>query len=282
MFDCVCEVGIAYAESAGLDLKLDLYRPHLPEGSAPPPVVVYMHGGGWVQGIRSGPSSVAFALELAAEGLAFASVDYRLAPEHPAPAAIEDCKLAVRFLRANAAGLGLDPNRIVAMGNSAGGHLACMVGLTLPSDGLEGKGLLEVDSRVMGVVDLCGITDVTSLIHDAIRSPWVRAWIQRGGEEGDRLARVCSPLSYASRQAPPFLVVHGQKDASVPFEQASRLAEALKNSGNDCRFVTLPDAGHLLGITASVPVQRELRAARRDFLGRLGLFTGYEVADPAT
>lgn len=271
MFECVCEAGVPYAESAGRDLKLDLYRPELPEGHPPPPVVVYMHGGGWIGGIRSGPSSVAFALEMAGEGFAFASVDYRLAPDHPAPAAIEDCRLAVRFLRASAEKLGIDGTRIVAMGNSAGGHLAALLGLLQPGDGLDGEGLPETDSGVLGVIDLCGITDIPALLADEARAPWAAAWIQRGGEERHRLAAQCSPLTYAARKAPPFLIVHGRKDTSVPFDQASRLAGALETAGNSCRFAAIPEAGHLLGVTAAVSVQRQLREARRAFLAELGL-----------
>lgn len=271
MFECVCKAGIAYAESVGRDLKLDLYRPALPEGSPPPPVVLYMHGGGWIGGIRSGPSSVAFGLELAGEGFAFASIDYRLAPEHPAPAAIEDCRLAVRFLRANAETLGVDGSRIVAMGNSAGGHLAAMLGLLRPEDGLDGEGLEDVDSGVLAVVDLCGITDIPGLLDDPARAPWATAWIQQSGEAQRRLAERCSPLTRASRNAPPFLIVHGERDTSVPFDQAARFAKALQDAGNRCDFVPIPEAGHLLGVTAEIGVQRKLREARREFFRGLGL-----------
>lgn len=271
MFECVCEAGIPYAESAGRDLKLDLYRPALPDGSPPPPIIVYMHGGGWIGGIRSGPSSVAFGLELAGEGFAFASIDYRLALDHPAPAAIEDCRLAVRFLRSKAESLGVDGSRIVAMGNSAGGHLAAMLGLLRPGDGLDGEGLKDVDSSVLAVVDLCGITDIPALLDDAARAPWAAAWIQQSGEARRQLAERCSPLTWASRKAPPFLIVHGENDSSVPFGQAARFAEALQGAGNICNFIPIPEAGHQLGVTAGIGVQRKLRKARRDFFRNLGL-----------
>lgn len=270
MYERVCHLGIPYAESAGRDLKLDLYLPALPKGSPPPPVIVYMHGGGWIQGIRSGPSGVAFALELSTEGWAFASIDYRLAPAHPAPAAIEDCKLAVRFIRSKADVWGVDGGRIVAMGNSAGGHLASMLGLTRPEDGFEGRGLAGFPSSVSGVVDLCGITDIAALLSDDVRRPWAALWVP--GEGGDQLARAArySPLTYATRCAVPFLVAHGERDESVPFDQARRLVEALAASDAPCEFLRLPDAGHQLGVTAAVPDQRALRRARRDFFRRNG------------
>lgn len=272
MLECVCEAGIPYADSVGRDLKLDLYRPDLPDGSPAPPVIVYMHGGGWIGGIRSGPSSVAFGLELAGEGFAFASIDYRLAPEHPAPAAIEDCRLAVRFLRSEGKKLGVDGSRIVAMGNSAGGHLAAMLGLLRAEDGLDGDGLPEIESSVLAVVDLCGITDIPGLLGDRARAPWAAAWIQQSGEAQRRLAERCSPMTRVSPDAPPFLIVHGEKDTSVPFDQAERFASALQEAGNDCTFVRIPEAGHQLGVTAEVGVQRKLRDARREFLKKLGLY----------
>lgn len=271
MFERVCTIGIPFAESAGRSLKLDLYRPDLPPGSPPPPIVVYLHGGGWLQGTRSGPSGVAFALELSAEGLAVASADYRLGPDHPAPAAIEDCKLAVRFVRTRAAEWGIDGSRIVAMGNSAGGHLAAMLGLTRPEDGLEGPGLEGVSSAVSAVIDLCGIADVGGLLRDPQRRDWAAAWLGGSDERAAELAERCSPLTYAGRCSPPFLMVHGARDTSVPVEQAEALAAALTRAGNDCTFLRLAEAGHQLGVPASVEVQQRLRAERRRFLERLGL-----------
>jgi acetyl esterase/lipase len=270
MHERVCHLGIPFAESVRRDLKLDLYLPQLPPGAAPPPVVVYMHGGGWVQGIRSGPSGVAFALELSAEGWAFASIDYRLAPAHPAPAAIEDAKLAVRFIRSRAAEWIVDAERIVAMGNSAGGHLAAMLGLTRPEDGMEGEGLREHSSAVAGVVDLCGITDIAALLSDEHRKPWAALWVP--GEGADQLRRAArfSPLTYASRGGCRFMVAHGEEDASVPFDQAQRFVAALRSGGTPCEFLRLPGTGHQLGVTASVPVQQALRSARREFLGGFG------------
>lgn len=270
MYERVCHLGLAYAGSAGRDLNLDLYRPALAKNAPPPPVIVYMHGGGWVQGIRSGPSGVAFALELSAEGWAVASIDYRLAPAHPAPAAIEDCKLAVRFIRSKAAEWGVDANLIVAMGNSAGGHLAAMLGLTTPEDGLDGEGLAGISSQVAGVVDLCGITDIPALLADRDRAPWAALWVPGQGEDQRTRAGRFSPLTYASRCEIPFFVAHGEKDESVPFDQAQRFVEALREGGADCDFLRLPEAGHQLGVTASVPVQQELRAARQDFFRRCG------------
>jgi acetyl esterase/lipase len=274
MLERVCTPGIPYAECVGRDLKLDLYLPDLPPDAPPPPVVVYMHGGGWLQGTRSGPSGVAFALELAAEGLAVASIDYRLGPQHPAPAAIEDCKLAVRFIRSRAAEWGVSATRMLAMGNSAGGHLAAMLGLTRPQDGLDGDGLPGHDDSVQGVISLCGIADLERLLDDPRRRDWVGLWVPGDDAHRRRLAVRCSPLTYVGVHAPPFLIVHGRRDGTVPFEQAELMHGALTAAGADTTLSAIDDADHLLGITGPVSVQNRLRDDRRRFMRRLGFLAG--------
>jgi len=269
--------GTATHEGEREDLLLDLYLPETARGVAPEgradsalPVIVYFHGGGWVRGSRSGPSGVGFALEMAAEGIAVASVDYRLGPAHPAPAAIEDCKLAIRWLRTHAEDLGLDADRIVAMGNSAGGHLAAMMGMTRAEDELDGPGLEGVSSSVAGVIDLCGITDVEELMRGERSREWAAQWIPENINAREELARRCSPMRYIHADVPPMLIVHGDADPYVPYDQAARLAEGLKGVGVRSEFVTIQGAGHFLSIMGSPEVQRQVRVARRRFLVDLG------------
>lgn len=272
-YERTCQPSIVYGKRGDDELVLDLYLPEIPPERRPPsglPLVIYMHGGGWVQGTRQGPSAVAFAMELTAEGFAFASVDYSLAPRHRAPAAIEDCKLAVRRLRATAADYGLDPDRFIAMGNSAGGHLAAMVGLTRPEDGFDGDDLNGASSAVSAVVDLCGITDVAELIDQREHRIWADAWIPKNVPDRQALARRCSPVTYAHADAPPFLLLHGDADEAVPHDQSRRLAAALEDAGAPATLVTIPGAGHYLSVTGPGWVQREIRKARRDFLASLG------------
>lgn len=275
-FERTCQPGIVYGRIRGRDLTLDLYLPDLPADQPKPiPVVVYIHGGGWVQGSSGSPSSVAFALELAAEGLAVACINYRLAPQHPAPAAIEDAKLAVRWIRDNAPKYGLDARRVIAMGNSAGGHLALMLGLTTPQDGFDGGGLMHVPSSVMAVVDVCGITDVEDLLEAANARIWAQAWVPFGITQRAELARRCSPIQCArnmnERKPPPILILHGDADEEVPHEQSVRLDRTLKDVGADVELITIEGAGHMLGISGAASVQRQVRQARRAFFRRLGL-----------
>lgn len=266
-----CQTGIVYGETGGVQLLLDLYLPERETNAEPMPVVLYIHGGGWVEGSRSGPSGVAFALEMSAEGIAVASIDYRLAPEHIAPAAILDCKLAARWLKANAATYGIDPEKIIAMGNSAGGHLAAMLALTRPSDGFDGEGLGEFSSDVAAAVDLCGIADVAELIQGDNPAEWAQVWVPGAGADRIDLARRCSPLSYVRSDTPPMLIVHGDTDPYVPHHQSLRLQRALKKAGADVELVSIPGAGHFLGITGPVTVQHAVRDAWRKFFARLGV-----------
>ncbi|MBI3735462.1 alpha/beta hydrolase [Candidatus Sumerlaeota bacterium] len=271
-FERTCQPGLVYGRAGGQELTLDLYLPELPtDHPRPIPAVVYIHGGGWVRGSRGSPSGVTFALEMASEGLAVACVNYRLAPAHPAPAAIEDAKLAVRWVRENAGTHGMDPRRIVAMGNSAGGHLAAMLAVTRPEDGFEGSGLTHLPSRVMGAVDLCGIADVAELLAGPEERIWAQAWIPPETPERMNFARRCSPIHCIHSQIPPILIIHGNADDAVPYSQSVRFHQVLRAVGTDTELVTIEGSGHMLSIAGPPAVQRQVREARRRFFKKLGL-----------
>lgn len=209
------EIGVVYGRAGDVDLLLDVYRPPARfEGKRPG--ILWIHGGGWTRGSRGGMRSN--ATEMANEGYVGCSCDYRLAPDHPFPAAVEDVKCAVRWMRANAERLRLDPDRIAAVGTSAGGHLALMAGLCDAAAGLEGAaGNTEVSSRVQAVVSGFGPTDFT----EGIGKGKVESFT--AGKD-----REASPITYVSADDPPVLLLHGTEDRLVPFAQSERLADALK------------------------------------------------------
>lgn len=268
-FKIQCHPGIVYAAPGGTLLTLDLYLSQNAPGRRP--VVVYMHGGGWVRGSSGSPSTVHFALEMAGEGIAVAAINYRKADVATAPAAIEDAKSAVRWVRANVQKYSFDAKRVVAMGNSAGGHLALMLALTKPKDGFEGEGNEGFSTDVMACCNLCGITDLESLVNDKNIALWAKAWVPADAPDRLGLARQVSPLTYVSADAPPVLIVHGDQDEDVPYSQSERLYKKLTKTGGDAQLVTVKSAGHMLGITGAAHVQDAVRDARRAFFKRIGI-----------
>jgi acetyl esterase/lipase len=257
--------GLSYATNSG-------YRPRLldlsvPAAAEPAAVVVWIHGGAWMEGDRRYPPPTVSADllfgSLLRAGLAVATIDYRHAREAPFPAQLHDVKPAIRYLRHYAGPLGIDGTRIGVWGESAGGHLAALAGLTggahplhegtdpegtdLEGTDLEGtEGIREGDSAVAAVVDWYGITDLGPLLPDS-PGPGDAFVTFLGGDPADRprLAAAASPVSYAGSPAPPFLLVHGTHDTLVPFEHSERLAELLRAADNHAEVVAVADAEHI-------------------------------------
>ena len=234
------ELDIVYAKAGDKELTLDLARP---TGKGPSPCVVLLHGGGWRMGNKKDVRG--WLTFLAEEGYVAASVGYRLAPDATFPAQIEDAKTAVRFLRANANKYGIDKDRFAAMGWSAGGHLACMLGLTDPKCGFEGKESPDQSSRVQAVVDYFGPTDLAAfgkneLAQRGMLGPFIGAKYNDNPKAHDK----ASPVKYVTKDAPPFLIFHGTKDWVVPVEQSRLLAEKLKDVGASVKLVEVPGEGH--------------------------------------
>jgi acetyl esterase/lipase len=235
------ELDVVYSKPGERVLKLDLARPAL--GKGPFPCVVCLHGGGWRLGNKRDLRG--WTEFLASRGYVAASVGYRLAPDATFPAQIEDGKTAVRFLRSNADKYGIDKDRFAALGYSAGGHLACLLGLADEKCGFEGTECPDESSRVQAVVDYFGPTDLAGFAKDAsaqrgMLGPLIGAKYSEKPEAHDR----ASPIKYASRAAPPFLIFHGTKDGIVPIEQSRQLADRLKELGVSYRLVEVPDEGH--------------------------------------
>jgi acetyl esterase/lipase len=233
---------------------LDLYLPG--EGKAPRPLVIWIHGGAWRGGSKDGGPQP--ALGLLGRGYAVASINYRLSQHAPFPAQIDDCKAAVRFLRANASKYDLDPDHFGVWGGSAGGHLVALLGTSGDVKDLEGDGSnARISSRVQAVCDFFGPANLLTMAeqsgpestiqHDAPNSP---ESLLLGGPilERKEAARRASPVTYISKDDPPFLIVHGDKDNTVPVGQSKELHAALQKAGVDSTLMIIPGAGHGPGI----------------------------------
>ena len=246
--------GITYAEVDGQKLLLDLAVPL--EGDGPFPLIICLHGGGWSAGHRS---DVRWLLpELSKRGYAAATVSYRLAPEYPLPAQIHDVKAAVRFLRAHARHYNLDPHRFGAIGFSAGGHLAMMLGLTGPADGLEGQvGVTGPSSKVQAVVNYVGAGDLRGprkpLSSEAEKI--VRNYYHKSADElwksvfgtSDVSAPIyatMSPIVYADASDAPVLTFMGTEDEFISLERTHRFDEEMKAAGAQHELVIMDAERH--------------------------------------
>lgn len=223
--------------------KLDVY---VPKGDGPFPLILWVHGGGWEGGSKDSAGPV---VNMLARGYAVASTNYRLSRHAAFPAQIHDVKGAVRYLRANAKKYKIDGDRIGVAGGSAGGHLVALLGTSGDVKELEGDvGPKDVSSRVQCVIDFFGPTDLLKLSPaNAKENPVTRLL---GGSTADKreLAVSANPITYVSKDDPPFLIVHGDKDPVVPLSQSELLYEALKKAGVDATLKVVPEAGHGNGI----------------------------------
>lgn len=220
--------------------KLDLYLPEKTDG--PLPVVVWIHGGAWLQGSKDRCP----ALFLVSQGYAVASINYRLSQHAVFPAQIEDCKAAIRWLRANAKKHNLDPDHVGVWGASAGGHLVALLGTAGNVKELEGKlGNSEQSSRVQCVIDWFGPTDFLQMTGSSDNPKGPVAQLLGGTvKEKKDLAVLASPVTHVSKDDAPILIMHGDKDSLVPLSQSERLVDALKKAGVDVTLKTLAGAGH--------------------------------------
>lgn len=241
--DVVVEADIDYSNVGGR-MQMDVARPR--QGTAPLPAVVCIHGGGFRGGTRQRYLPIAY--HLAQHGYVAAVVSYRLSPMNQFPAPVEDVKAAVRFLRANAARFQIDAERIGAVGGSAGGHLALMLGLTGGVAEFEGPGPnQDRSSRVQAVVNFYGPTDLTKSYEPgkSVDAAEVLPMFLGGGLEHNRPAHLrASPLSWVSPSAAPTLTIHGTKDNYVAYEHALWLTGRLEAAGVATKLETIEGAGH--------------------------------------
>jgi len=222
--------------------KLDLAMPKA-KTDVPRPAVVIIHGGGWRGGDKRAHIWARYPLEYAARDFVAVSINYRLVPDDPFPACIEDVKTAVRWLRAHADEYNIDVNRIGAYGNSAGAHLALMLALSGPDPMLEGDGPhRDQSSRVQAAVASASPTDLAGW---SSRSGSVSMLLTGNAEDHEARARLASPLHHVAGDAPPILLIHGTDDTTVPYDQPRRLMQALIEAGaTDVAFRSYPGDGH--------------------------------------
>jgi acetyl esterase/lipase len=249
----------------------------VPKTTAPPPLVIFIHGGAWMMGHPMVSSAVYDALDpigkLLRAGFAVARISYRFSSEGTFPTQLHDCKSAVRFLRNRAAVFGVDPHRFAAMGDSAGGHLAALVGLTGDVAGLEGDvGDATGSSAVQAVVDWFGPAELLTMREQALEDG-MKGQDDPGSPESQLVggpiqqyraaAMAASPISYVSSAAPPFHIQHGARDRLVPLGQSELLHRTLLAAGADSTLVVIEDADHCFwGVSPDGIVERDIAFLR--------------------
>lgn len=232
---------LVYGQGGGRDLKLDLFLPAA--GAGLRPGIVFIHGGGWSGGSRG--QFCPQAAHLAGRGYVGACIEYRLSGEAIFPAALEDAKCAVRWMRAHATDLRIDVDRIAACGGSAGGHLAAMLGLTDETLGLEGQGGHGgFSSQVNLVIDCNGVSDMVELTTRERTLAIATDFLGGSLAEKPEVYRLASPIEHVRRGAPPFLLLHGTSDSTVPYSHTNRLLEQLDAVGAPTELFAAEGAEH--------------------------------------
>ena len=254
---------ITYLTASGVELKLDFYRPR--GASGPLPTALLFHGGGY----RADSRKEAFALNVIPwlqMGWNAVNVEYRSSGVALAPAAVEDARCALRWVVQNAKEYNVDANRIVLTGQSAGGHIAAIAGMLPESTGLDRGCPGREPLKVAAIVNWYGPSDYTTLVDDPART-YAITWI---GSQPNRMdvAKLVSPMTHIRRGLPPTIVIHGDADPTVPYEQNVRLVEALKKAAVPTELVTVPGGRH-----GNFPREHVLRAwtAIEAFLAKNGL-----------
>ena len=249
---------VEYGKGGDVSLKLDIIRPKT-QPKSPMPVVIFIHGGGWRNGSKEG--GVQHLLPLAQKGYFCASINYRLTGIAPFPAQIEDCKCAIRWMRGNAKKYNADPKRIGVWGTSAGGHLVALLGTSAGRKDLEGKGgWAGYSSRVQAVCDWFGPTDFLYWAEEVTNKGIDIAKLDNevaggaisklfGGPFSRKqdVARQASPITYVTKDDPPFLIMHGDQDNLVPLSQSQVFHDALQKAGVESTLKILEGAGHGFG-----------------------------------
>lgn len=264
---------ITYATANNTELKLDLYLPK--DRSTPHPTLILFHGGGWVAGQKE--RNVFWLLPYLSLGWAAINVEYRVANNSPAPAAVEDCRCALRWATYHAKQYNLDASKFVLTGTSAGGHLALITGM-LPAQSAFGRQCPTADStrwakgtepeiKVAAIVNWFGITDVADLIDGPNAKHYAMEWF---GSMSNRqeLARQVSPISHVRAGLPPVITIHGDQDNIVPYNHAVQLHAALDKAGVPNQLVTIRGGKHG-GFNRETLLNSY--AAIREFLGKHNL-----------
>lgn len=253
---------VTYLIADNSEAKLDVYRPR--QAASPTPTVVYFHGGGWIGGNKN--VRPLFFLPFLEMGWSVVDVGYRPARVSLAPAAVEDCRCALRWVIDNAGRYNFDADKIVLTGTSTGGHLSLITGMLPASSSLDWRCLGEAELKVAAIVNWFGITDFNDLLEGENIQAGAMTWL---GEQGDQhqIAKRISPLNYVRPGLPPVLTIHGDDDFSVPYEHAVRLHKALTEAGIPNELVTIPGGKH--GGFSREELLR-IHVSTREFLKRHG------------
>ncbi len=237
---------VEYGRVGNRPLLLDLYTPE--NIQKPAPALIFIHGGGWKSGDKSDYKY--YTVRFAKRGLVAATIGYRFIKEAKFPAAVEDAKCAVRWMRAHAEELHVDPDKIVVIGGSAGGHLALMAGYTADTGLFVNGGHEDVSDAVAGVVDLYGPTDLTT--PEARVNPTVTAFFEQSYEKDPESYRLASPIHHLNADAPPTMIIQGTIDDIMPVEQSDELAERLQELGVPYWYDRVEGYPHTMDITPAV------------------------------
>lgn len=230
---------LTYVTANNYEAKLDVYS--RADSDVAEPTLMFIHGGGWTGGTKE--SSLPALLPWMAMGWNIVNVEYRLARVSPAPAAVEDCLCALRWVAANAEKYHFDVKQIVVTGESAGGHLSLTTGMIPESAGLDRECPGAPLPKVAAIVDWYGITDVNDLLQGPNRKNYAVQWLGSAPDR-EQIAKRVSPLTYVRSGLPPILMIQGDADPTVPYSHSVRLHEALDRAGDPNRLFTISGGKH--------------------------------------
>lgn len=254
---------ITYLVANNYEARLDVYKRR--DTTGPQPTLIWIHGGGWVGGTKEG--SLMSLLPWFDMGWNIVNVEYRLGRVSLAPAAVEDCLCALRYVTAQAKTYDFDTSRLVVSGESAGGHLSLTTGMIPESAGLDRECPGVSLPKLAAIVNWYGITDVGDLLDGPNRKSYAVAWLSSMPNR-EEIARRVSPLTYVRPGLPPILTIHGDADPTVPYNHAVRLHEALSKADVPNQLLTIPGGKHG-GFT---PDERtKIFVVIREFLAKNGL-----------
>jgi acetyl esterase/lipase len=259
---------LTYLTASNYEAKLDLYVTRTAD--KPLPTLIWIHGGGWTGGTKESATGIPAYLAM---GMNVVNVEYRLARVASAPAAVEDCRCALRWVIQHAKEYGIDATRLVVSGGSAGGHLALTTGMVPASAGLDRLCPGPDNLKVAAIVNWYGISDVNELLDGPNMRAYAVTWLGSALDR-DQIAKRVSPLTYVRAGLPPVLTIHGDADPTVPYTQSVRLHKALGDAGVPNELMTMAGGKH--GFDCCTATQRVQAYAKiRDFL------TGHHVLDAA-
>ena len=232
--DYVSKIDQVYTKVGDWEGRLDLY--YNLKSSVPLPILINIHGGGWNHGDKESQTGFGSFFK---NGFAVANIEYRLVADSEAPGAIEDVRCALIFILENAENLNIDPNKIVIMGSSSGGHLALMAGLLGNHNLFDSNCHYSKPIKVAAVIDKYGVTDLEPLVHWKSAKNWLGKNVQN-----IEFIKSVSPINYVTAESPTVFIVHGTQDPIVPFNQSAVLYEKLKSKGVTTKMISIADGLH--------------------------------------